>query len=118
MLEYSKEEWNNEYVLAEKNSDNIDIHINDIFGNIIETINLKPNTLIYNYFNAIFEFFKLYSNTPVKDMIKEGYLLAIELDDEEEIEDLNIFNIFKYIIVNKDSKYCTNKGLFDKIIIV
>ena len=54
----------------------------------------------------------------IKDMIKEGYLLAIELDDEEEIEDLNIFNIFKYIIVNKDSKYCTNKGLFDKIIIV
>ena len=54
----------------------------------------------------------------IKEMIKDGYLLAIELDEEEDIEDLIIFNIFKYIIVDKDSKYCTNKELFDKIIIV
>ena len=54
----------------------------------------------------------------IKEMIKDGYLLAIELEDEEEIEDLIIFNIFKYIIVDKDSKYCTNEAINDKIIIV
>lgn len=53
----------------------------------------------------------------IKDLIKEGYLLAIELDDEE-IEDLIVFNIFKYIIVDKDSKYCNDKAINDKIIIV
>lgn len=54
----------------------------------------------------------------IKDLIKEGYLFAIELEDDDELEDLFIFNIFKYIIVDKDSKYCTNKAINDKIIIV
>ena len=68
-------------------------------------------------FKIRYEDYCKYGND-VKEMIKEGYLLAIELDEEEEIEDLIVFNIFKFIIVDKDSKYCTNKELFDKIIIV
>jgi hypothetical protein len=54
----------------------------------------------------------------IKDMIKSGYLLAIELDDEDKIEDLIIFNIFKYIIVSSGSKYCNNASINDKIIII
>lgn len=54
----------------------------------------------------------------IKDLIKNGYLLAIELDDEDSIDDLIIFNIFKYIIVNEGSKYCTNASINDKIIII
>ena len=54
----------------------------------------------------------------IKDMIKDGYLLAIELEEDEEIEDLIVFNIFKYIIVDKNSKYCNDKAIDDKIIIV
>ena len=68
-------------------------------------------------FKIKYEDYCKYGND-VKEMIKDGYLLAIELDEDEEIEDLIIFNIFKYIIVEKDSKYCTNKEIFDKIIIV
>ena len=68
-------------------------------------------------FKIKYEDYCKYGND-VKDMIKDGYLLAIELDDEDEIEDLIIFNIFKYIIVNKDSKYCNNESINDKIIIV
>lgn len=68
-------------------------------------------------FKIKYEDYCKYGNS-VKDMIKDGYLLAIELDDEEEIEDLIIFEIFKYIIVDKDSKYCKNEALNDKLIIV
>ena len=68
-------------------------------------------------FKIKYEDYCKYGND-IKDMIKDGYLLAIELNDEEEIDDLIIFNIFKYIIVSKDSKYCTNKEINDKIIIV
>ena len=68
-------------------------------------------------FKIKYEDYCKYGND-VKDMIKEGFLLAMELDDEEEIEDLIIFNIFKYIIVDKDSKYCNDKAINDKIITV
>ena len=68
-------------------------------------------------FKIKYEDYCKYGNN-VKDMIKDGYLMAIELDDEEEIEDLIIFEIFKYIIVDKDSKYCKNEAINDKLIIV
>jgi hypothetical protein len=68
-------------------------------------------------FKIKYEDYCKYGND-VKDMIKEGYNLAMELDNEEEVEDLFIFNMFKYIMVDKDSKYCTNKVINDKIIIV
>lgn len=68
-------------------------------------------------FKIKYEDYCKYGND-IKEMIRDGYLLAIELDEEEEIEDLIIFNIFKYIIVDKDSKYCNNKAINDKIIIV
>jgi hypothetical protein len=68
-------------------------------------------------FKIKYEDYCKYGND-IKDMIKDGYLFAIELDEEEDIEDLIIFNIFKYIIVDKDSKYCNNKAIFDKIIMI
>ena len=68
-------------------------------------------------FKIKYEDYCKYGND-VKSMIKDGYLLAIELDDEEEIDDLIIFELFSYIIVDKDSKYCTNKAINDKLIIV
>ena len=68
-------------------------------------------------FKIKYEDYCKYGND-VKDMVKEGFILAMELDNEEEVEDLFIFNMFKYIIVDKDSKYCTNKALNDKIIII
>ncbi len=68
-------------------------------------------------FKIKYEDYCKYGND-VKDMVKEGFILAMELGIEEEVEDLFVFNIFKYIILDKDSKYCTNKALNDKIIIV
>lgn len=68
-------------------------------------------------FKIKYEDYCKYGND-VKDMVKEGFILAMELDNEEEVEDLFVFNMFKYIIVDNDSKYCTNKVLNDKIIIV
>lgn len=68
-------------------------------------------------FKIKYEDYCKYGND-IKEMIKDGYLFAIMLNDEEEIDDLIIFNIFKYIIVSNDSKYCTNKEINDKIIIV
>ncbi len=67
-------------------------------------------------FKIKYEDYCKYGND-VKDMIKEGFNLAMELD-EEEVEDLFVFNMFKYIMVDKNSKYCTNKVINDKIIIV
>ena len=83
--------------------------------NILETFNndcFKSQAI----FKIKYEDYCKYGND-VKDMIKEGFNLAMVLDDEE-VEDLFVFNMFKYIIVDKDSKYCTNKVINDKIIIV
>ena len=70
-LNYSKGDWNDEYIIVKKELINdqyeITICVQNLFGAEIEDVVLKQNTLIYNYFNAIFEFFKLYNNTPMKN---------------------------------------------------
>lgn len=55
----------------------------------------------------------------IKNMIRDGFKFAIFIDDDEvEKDDFILFNIFDYIVVNKDSKYCKDMEDNDKIIIV
>lgn len=54
----------------------------------------------------------------VKNMIRDGYKFAIFIDDDINKDDFILFNIFDYIVVNKDSKYCKDMEDNDKIIIV
>ena len=52
-------------------------------------------------------------------MIRDGYKFAIFVKDEDvDPDDFILFNIFEYIIVNKNSTYCKDMKENDKIIIV
>lgn len=52
----------------------------------------------------------------IKEMIKEGYLFALEIDDEVELSNNLLFSLFKYIIIEKESRYKDMNN--DKIIIM
>ncbi|MBR1385921.1 MAG: hypothetical protein IJ568_03725 [Bacilli bacterium] len=58
-------------------------------------------------------------NGNVKDMIRDGFKFAILIrDDDVKEEDFLLLDIFEYIIVNKNSKYCNTSEKNDKIIII
>lgn len=55
-------------------------------------------------FKIKYEDFAKYGNN-VKDMIRDGYMFALKIDDNIEKHDFVLFDIFSYIIVNNNSKY-------------
>lgn len=55
----------------------------------------------------------------VKDMIRDGFKFAISINDDDVKEDeFLLLDIFEYIIVNKNSKYCNTSEKNDKIIVI
>lgn len=88
----------------EKQSKILAITSNDCFKN--QTI-----------FKISYEEYTKYADN-IKDMIREGYKFAINVDEDIEDDDFVLFNIFEYIIVNKHSKYCNNIEENDKILII
>ncbi len=58
-------------------------------------------------------------NNNIKDMIRDGYKFAIHVNDSNtKEEDFILFEIFEYIIINKDSKYCEEIAKNDKMIMI
>ena len=58
-------------------------------------------------------------NNNIKDMIRDGYKFAIHIDDADtKSEDFILFEIFEYIILNQDSKYCEDMEKNDKMLII
>ena len=55
----------------------------------------------------------------VKDMIRDGYKFAIYINDNDVKEDdFILLDIFEYIVVNSNSKYCNDETKNDKIIVI
>jgi len=64
-----------------------------------------------------YETYKVYKDN-IFDLMKEGYAFAIMLNDENILSDsfFDSLEMFKYIIINNDSKYCHLMSSNDKII--
>ncbi len=87
----------------------------------------KLDTLLLVASNDIFKsqtMFKVnYSDyvnygSKIKDLIREGYKIAIDIGEENLDDDFILFSIFEYVIVNNNSKYCNEIGENDKIIMI
>ena len=82
--------------------------------NIGATDIFKDKVIFKVYYKEIKDYMDI-----LKDLIKDGFLFAVKIEDEEiPQEDLSFLDIYKYIILNPDSKYCHNDRIDDKIIIL
>ena len=66
-------------------------------------------------FKITYEEYTKYGND-IKNMIRDGYMFALKINDEIDKNDFILFEMFTYIIVDNNSKYLKSKN--DKVIVI
>lgn len=80
-------------------------------GELLEKIKKFTSNDLFKFkviFKIDYDCFIKYDSS-IKDLIREGYLFAIKIDDEVEIENNFLLNLFKYIIVNQNNDIDNDK---------
>ena len=86
---------------------------------LAKTLEITSNDCFKNQtiFKISYADYVKYTNS-IKDLIREGYKFSISIEDDTPEDDFILFNIFEYIVVNNNSKYCATAEENDKILII